>query len=118
MWNRRSQLRNVPVLFIAGGADRRMPPGVAMRLYDANQSPLKQILVVPGASHGEAFSADRKLYLDTVFKFWSRLRIRGGKRISADTRITRIWMPANQLKDAAMRIRNQRNLFSIGPKPK
>ena len=60
---------NVPVLFIAGGADRRMSPGVAMRLYDANQSPLKQILVVPGASHGEAFSADRKLYLDTVFQF-------------------------------------------------
>ncbi|HLQ76178.1 MAG TPA: hypothetical protein VK210_02425, partial [Terriglobia bacterium] len=65
---------NVPVLFIAGGADRRMPPGVAQRLYDANQSPLKQLMVVPGASHGEAFRTDREGYLDAVFKFFEKIR--------------------------------------------
>ena len=65
---------NVPVLFIAGSADRRMPPGVAKRLYDANQSSLKQLLVVPGASHGEAFTTDRAGYLDAVFKFFDSIR--------------------------------------------
>jgi alpha-beta hydrolase superfamily lysophospholipase len=60
---------NVPVLFIAGGADRRMPPGVAKRLYEANHSPLKQLIVVPGAGHGEAFSTNRQQYLDAVFTF-------------------------------------------------
>jgi len=61
---------NVPVLFIAGGADRRMPPGVAKRLFDANQSPLKQLLVIPGASHGEAFAVDQEKYLNAVFAFF------------------------------------------------
>ena len=60
---------DVPVLFIAGGADRRMPPGVAKRLYDANQSPLRKLIVVPGAGHGEAFSTNREQYLEAVFSF-------------------------------------------------
>jgi alpha-beta hydrolase superfamily lysophospholipase len=60
---------NVPVLFIAGGADRRMPPGVAKRLYEANQSPLRKLIVVPGAGHGEAFSTNREQYLEAVFSF-------------------------------------------------
>ena len=64
---------DVPVLFIAGGKDRRMPPGVAQRLFDANQSPLKQLIVVPEASHGEAFATDRAGYLDAVFTFFDRL---------------------------------------------
>jgi len=66
---------NVPVLFIAGGADRRMPPGVAQRLFDANQSPLKKLLVVPGAGHGEAFATNRTLYLDAVFRFFETIRL-------------------------------------------
>jgi uncharacterized protein len=64
---------NVPVLFIAGGADRRMPPGVAKRLFDANQSTKKKLIVVPGAGHGEAFSTDREQYLDAVFSFFESL---------------------------------------------
>jgi len=72
---------NVPVLFIAGGADRRMPPGVAKRLYDANQSPLKKLIVVPGAGHGEAFSTNREQYLEAVFSFLES--IRGQARQSA-----------------------------------
>jgi len=65
---------NVPVLFIAGGADRRMPPGVAKRLYEADQSPLKKLIVVPGAGHGEAFSTNRQQYLDAVFTFLESVR--------------------------------------------
>jgi len=65
---------SVPALFIAGGADRRMPPGVAKRLYDANQSPLKKLIVVPGAGHGEAFSTNREQYLEAVFEFFGRIQ--------------------------------------------
>jgi len=64
---------NVPVLFIAGSKDRRMPPCVAQRLYDANTSPLKKLVVVDGAGHGEAFSTDRARYLDAVFSFFDSI---------------------------------------------
>jgi fermentation-respiration switch protein FrsA (DUF1100 family) len=70
------QFGNVPVLFIAGGADKRMPPGVAKRLFDANQSPLKKLIVVPGAGHGEAFSTNREQYLEAVFSFFESLQLK------------------------------------------
>ena len=60
---------DAPILFIAGGADRRMPPALAERMLKAANNPRKELLVVPGASHGEAFSKDRKGYLDSVFRF-------------------------------------------------
>jgi fermentation-respiration switch protein FrsA (DUF1100 family) len=64
---------NVPVLFIAGSKDRRMPPGVAKRLYDAKHEPLKKLVVVDGAGHGEAFSTDRARYLEAVFGFFDSI---------------------------------------------
>jgi pimeloyl-ACP methyl ester carboxylesterase len=60
---------DAPILFIAGSADRRMPVALAERMVNAAHNPLKELLVIPGASHGEAFSKDRKTYLDTVFRF-------------------------------------------------
>jgi pimeloyl-ACP methyl ester carboxylesterase len=59
----------VPVLFIAGAEDRRMPPDVARRLFDAASSDQKRLLVIPGAGHGDAFREDRKQYLEAVFSF-------------------------------------------------
>jgi pimeloyl-ACP methyl ester carboxylesterase len=60
---------NVPILFIAGSADRRMPQELAERMFRESPNPLKQILIVPGATHGEAFRADRQTYLKTVYEF-------------------------------------------------
>src|SRR5216117_3094368 len=51
---------NIPILFIAGSADRRMPPALAQRLFTASRNSLKEILIVPGAGHGEAFATDRQ----------------------------------------------------------
>jgi pimeloyl-ACP methyl ester carboxylesterase len=65
---------NVPILFIAGGKDRRMPPELAERMLTASPNPLKQLLLVPGASHGEAFAADRQTYLNSVYRFLGTLR--------------------------------------------
>jgi pimeloyl-ACP methyl ester carboxylesterase len=61
---------HVPILFIAGSADRRMPPALAERMYRASPSPTKQILVVPGATHGEAFATDRQTYLKAIYDFF------------------------------------------------
>ena len=65
---------NVPILYIAGGADRRMPPALARRLMDASRNPMKELLVVPGAGHGEAFSKDPQTYLNSVYRFLDHVR--------------------------------------------
>ena len=35
---------------------------------------MKQLLLVPGASHGEAFATDRQTYLNSVYRFLGTLR--------------------------------------------
>ena len=64
---------NLPILFIAGGADRRMPPALAERMLRASPNATKELLLVPGAGHGEAFSADRQTYLNSVYRFLARV---------------------------------------------
>ena len=65
---------DVPILFIAGGADRRMPPALAERLLTASRNPVKELLVIPGAGHGEAFTKDRERYLKSVYGFLEHIR--------------------------------------------
>jgi len=65
---------DAPVLFIAGGADRRMPPQLAERLLKASRSPQSELFVVPGAGHGEAFAADHEKYLAAVYRFLEKVR--------------------------------------------
>ena len=62
----------VPILFIAGGTDVRMPPALAERLASRSLNPDKRLLIVPGAGHGQAFAHDRDMYLRTVFDFLDR----------------------------------------------
>jgi pimeloyl-ACP methyl ester carboxylesterase len=62
-------LPDVPILFVAGGADARMPPELAQRLASRASNPRKQVLVVPGAGHGQAFAHDPEVYLRTAFDF-------------------------------------------------
>jgi len=65
---------DTPVLFIAGGADRRMPPALAERLLKASRSRQSELFLVPGAGHGEAFATDREKYLATVYRFLEKVR--------------------------------------------
>jgi len=60
---------NIPILFIAGTADQRMPPALAEKMYRESPNPLKQLLIVPGARHGEAFSTDRQTYMNSIYRF-------------------------------------------------
>ncbi len=65
---------NIPVLFIAGGRDRRMPPALAERMLAASRNPMKELLLVPGAGHGDAFETGRAAYLNSVFRFIEKVR--------------------------------------------
>jgi pimeloyl-ACP methyl ester carboxylesterase len=64
----------IPILFIAGTADRRMPVSLAEQMFKASPNGLKELLIIPGASHGEAFSHDRDTYLNSVYRFLERVR--------------------------------------------
>jgi len=69
---------DTPILFIAGAADRRMPPALAERMLNETPSSPKELLVVPGAGHGEAFSTNRAAYLTSVYSFLDRVRHNSG----------------------------------------
>jgi len=60
---------NAPILFIAGGDDKRMPPALAQRLLDAAKHPSKKLVTVPGARHGEAYNTNKEMYLSAVYGF-------------------------------------------------
>lgn len=58
----------VPILFIHGSEDNFVHTEMVYELYEACTAP-KDILVVEGAGHGEAYRMDPELYFDTVFGF-------------------------------------------------
>ena len=66
-----------PILFVAVSGDRRMPPYIARKLYAHAQSPLKQIVVLPGHRHGEGFNQATEQYEKAVAEFLAN--IPGGK---------------------------------------
>lgn len=50
-----------PILFIGGGADKRMPnERVLEPLYQAASHPLKRKFIVEGAQHGHAYDRDEQ----------------------------------------------------------
>lgn len=65
---------DIPILFIAGSADRRMPPALAERMLNASRNSLTELLLVPGAGHGEAFAIDRTAYLNSTYRFLDKVR--------------------------------------------
>lgn len=58
-----------PILFAAVEGDRRMPPGIARKLYARAQSPAKKIVVLPGKRHGEGFNQAKEQYQQAVKDF-------------------------------------------------
>ena len=61
-----------PVLFIAGGADTRMPPELAQQLLAASPSAEKSLVVIPNATHGAAFRTAPAEYEKVVLDFLER----------------------------------------------
>jgi pimeloyl-ACP methyl ester carboxylesterase len=64
---------DLPVLFIAGSQDERMPPDLARRLRAASPHPLSEFLVIDGARHGRAFEQAPVQYLAAVFSFLDKV---------------------------------------------
>lgn len=58
----------VPMLFIHGGNDNFVRTDMVYEVYEACTA-AKEILVVEGAGHGEAYAMNPELYFDTVFGF-------------------------------------------------
>jgi fermentation-respiration switch protein FrsA (DUF1100 family) len=61
-----------PALFVAAAHDKRMPPDIAQKLYDASTSSKRDLLIVDGPGseiHGHAYQADRKLYINKLAQF-------------------------------------------------
>lgn len=57
-----------PMLFIHGGNDTFVRPEMAEELYAA-ASCEKELLLIPGAGHGESYLREPETYFDTVFHF-------------------------------------------------
>ena len=65
---RQLERAQVPILFIHGSEDNFVHTDMVYELYDACPTQ-KEMLVVDGAGHGEAYLMDPDLYFDTVFGF-------------------------------------------------
>ena len=68
---RQVQKATVPMLFIHGSEDNFVRMDMVYVLYDACPTE-KELLVVEGAGHGEAYAMDPELYFDMVFGFIER----------------------------------------------
>lgn len=73
------RIGNRPILFVAVEGDRRMPPCIARRLYSVAQSPLKELVVLPGKRHGEGFKSANQQYEEAVTQFLTRLSPKAAK---------------------------------------
>src|SRR5437773_6957191 len=58
-----------PVLFIAGERDSVVPPENARRMYGAAPSPLKRLLIIPGAEHNNTDWVNAPPYEAEVLAF-------------------------------------------------
>lgn len=62
-------LKDVPILFVTGGRDWRMPPEIAGQLLEASPNTDSRILEIDSASHGHAWETAPDLYRERVVGF-------------------------------------------------
>lgn len=60
----------LPLLIIHGDQDQLVPTDMGKRIYDKANSP-KELWIVPGAGHTEAYTIAEKEYKDKLKSFWS-----------------------------------------------
>lgn len=60
-----------PLLIIQGGSDQRMPPRVGKELYEAAKNP-KELWIVEGADHGEAYMKSGRRYELKLLEFFAK----------------------------------------------
>ncbi len=62
-------LSTVPILFIYGSDDARMPETVARELHQASAHPLSRLVRLPDAGHGHAYLQHPQQYLELIERF-------------------------------------------------
>lgn len=68
----------IPVLLIYGEADAIAPPAAGKMLFEKWGSPHKELILVPGASHGHCFDPEHDDVHDAVRQFFVRQLIHEG----------------------------------------
>lgn len=58
-------MQDIPVLFVAGGLDPRMPAELIQKLMDRKPGE-KRLLVVPDGAHGQIFNPERGEYVEAI----------------------------------------------------
>jgi pimeloyl-ACP methyl ester carboxylesterase len=61
-----------PLLVLAGGDDRRMPPDLQKRVADASKSELSRFVSFEGAGHGAAYRVATEKYQSELRSFLER----------------------------------------------
>lgn len=74
----------VPILFIHGGADTFVPCAMCYEIYE-NCRTRKDMLIVPGAGHVEAFYKEQELYEDKLTEFLEAAGKSGAFAVNPDT---------------------------------
>lgn len=59
----------VPILFITGTDDRRMPPAISYELEKLSDNPKSEVWQVKGAAHGRAYDTNPEAYSNRVGQF-------------------------------------------------
>ena len=68
-----AKISDRPILFIAGSDDQRMPIELQRRLYRAARSPMSELVIIDGATHGAAYRTEPDTYREVLLEFLSRV---------------------------------------------
>jgi uncharacterized protein len=75
-----ARIGNRPILFISGARDEICPPANARLMYNAAQSPDKDLLIVPDADHDSTFKNAPQLYESVVVRFLEKVSLAASGR--------------------------------------
>jgi pimeloyl-ACP methyl ester carboxylesterase len=73
------QNSDFPILFIHGGADWFIPPQMSIEMHEAQKKGWSDLVIVPGASHGNSLPTNPVLYREAVDSFLSKIEVSSTK---------------------------------------
>lgn len=73
------QNSHFPLLFIHGGDDWFIPPQMSVEMHETPKKSWSDLVIVPGASHGNSLPTNPDLYRDAVYSFLSKIEMSSTK---------------------------------------
>lgn len=67
------QKTQIPILFIHGTEDKFVPIKMTYENYKACNAP-KELLIVPGAIHGQSYDVEQEKYETATREFWYKYK--------------------------------------------